>query len=51
LNIQVAHWANHVRPQHWAKSREATKKEEEGKDHWGLLEFVCLVSVPGAKQL
>jgi len=29
LNIRAAHWANHVRPQRWAKNPPGKKEEEE----------------------
>jgi len=30
LNIWVAHWANHVRPQRWANNPPGKEEEEEG---------------------
>jgi len=34
LNIRLAHWANHVRPQRWAKNPPG-KKERRKKDRCG----------------
>jgi len=31
LNIWVAHWANHVRPQHWAENPPGKEERRRGR--------------------